>query len=125
VGPQRALQRPGEKDVVVDTVRMKRPPFPPEEDVSGRVVYDDRGNAVWQWKDEQTLNEKLAHPLLELDDELPPPPGSLNPNPIAAKTGYDPYGSGVIDKDKRRPKDLRALSEWIALKKKRGEDIKR
>lgn len=111
---------------MVDTVRMKRPPFPPEEDVSGRVVYDDRGNAVWQWKDEQTLNEKLAHPLLELDDEPPPPPGSLLANPLAAKTGYNPYGSGVIDKDRhRKPKDLRALSEWIALKKKRGEDIKR
>jgi hypothetical protein len=105
---------------------MKRPPFPPEEDVSGRVVYDDRGNAVWQWKDEQTLNEKLAHPLLELDAEQAPPDGSLRANPLAAKTGYNPYVSGVIDKDgQRKPKDLRALSEWIALKKKRGEDTKR
>jgi hypothetical protein len=105
---------------------MKRPPFPPEDDASGRVVYDDRGNAVWQWKDEDTLNQKLAHPRLELDEDPPPPAGSLAANPLAAKTGYNPYGSGVIDKDRpRKPKDLRALSEWIALKKKRGEDFKR
>lgn len=110
---------------MVDTIRMKRPPFPPEEDVSGRVVYDDRGNAVWQWKDEDTLTAKLAHPNLEIEDH-PPPPGGVLPNSHALKTGYDPYGSGTMDKDRhRKSKDMRALSEWIALKKKRGENTKR
>ncbi len=113
---------------MVDTIRMKRPAFPPSDDeTSGRVKRDDRGNAIWEWKDEETINQRLYHPGLEIAPEEPMGPAGpvARPNREGAKSGYDPYGSGMIDKDakpKPRKRDLRALSEWIALKKARGED---
>ena len=67
---------------------------------SGRVVHDDRGNAVWDWIKDTTrsaidstsrLLKKLEVPELTMED--------TGNNPARAETGrdvgggYDPYGS--------------------------------
>lgn len=109
-----------------DTAKMKRPYFPAldDENVSGRVKRDDRGNAIWEWKDDDTLDARLHHPGLAIKDEEPPAHAPVKLNKVATRTGYDPYESGLIDRNgvpRPRKRDLRALSEWIALKKKRGE----
>lgn len=115
---------------MVDTVRMKRPSFPEEETPTGRVTYDDRGNAIWQWRDDDALVDELAHPKLEIAEEYVPPPLHTQtlpgiPSPLAQTPkakGFNPYESGPVARVGAKPKkDLRALSEWIELKKRRGE----
>jgi hypothetical protein len=101
---------------------MKRPPFPPEpgdEDPSGRVMRDERGNAVWQWKGDESVDERLAHAKLSLMDADGQPLEAVDYDK-RRENGFNPYEGAVVER-KRGPKDLRALSEWIALKKKRGE----
>lgn len=103
-----------------DTIKMKRPSFPPprEDDPSGCVKRDDRGNAIWQWKDDDTLNQALVHPALSVADEEPPPSANVKLNVVGGVKGYDPYASGLLaGKDRSRRKDLRELSKWIAMKR--------
>ena len=82
----------------------------------GRIVYDELGNPVWEpytaVRSEQTLNRILQTDRLSLAD------GGQKQN-SRTKDGYDPYGSGLVERDGERPrkKDLRALSEWVKMKK--------
>jgi hypothetical protein len=97
------------------------------EKSTGRVKFDERGNAVWEWQVEtgafgvevstQRL-QKLAHPALSIADDAPTPFETVRSNPLGTKKGYDPYDSGKLGK-KPPPakKDLRKLSEWLKLKK--------
>jgi hypothetical protein len=94
---------------------------------TGRVKFDERGNAVWEWQvttgafgvevSTQRL-QKLEHPALSLADDSPTPFETVRANPLGTKKGYDPYDSGKLGK-KPPPakKDLRRLSEWMKLKK--------
>jgi hypothetical protein len=95
---------------------------------TGRVQFDDKGNAVWEWAvatgsytREVTTErlQKLEHPALSIAEDAPTPFDTVRANPLGNKKGYDPYDSGKLGK--RPPtsvkKDLRRLSEAIKLKK--------
>jgi hypothetical protein len=95
---------------------------------TGRVKFDDRGNAIWEWSlatgafSREVSNErlqKLVNPALSLADDAPTPFETVRSNPLGTKKGYDPYDSGKLGKkpDPPRKKDLRRLSEWLKLKK--------
>src|SRR5579863_9188290 len=95
---------------------------------TGRVKFDDRGNAVWEWStatgaygrevSTQRLRS-LEHPALSIADDAPTPMDTVRPNPLGTKKGYDPYDSGKLGKTAAAPrkKDLRRLSEFFKLKK--------
>ncbi len=107
----------------------KQPSPEPESGAksTGRVKFDERGNAVWEWQvttgafglevSTQRL-QKLEHPALSIADDAPTPFETVRANPLGTKKGYDPYDSGRLGK-KAPPakKDLRKLSEWLKLKK--------
>ncbi len=94
---------------------------------TGRVKFDDKGNAVWEWSvatgafgrevSTQRL-QMLEHPALSLAEDSATPLDTVRPNPLGAKKGYDPYDSGKLGK-RLAPakKDLRKLSEFLKLKK--------
>lgn len=95
---------------------------------TGRVRFDERGNAIWEWsvatgsfgRDVSTGRiKKLEHPGLSIADDSPTPAETARRNPQGAVRGYDPYDSGQIEKKKAPPrkKDLRRLGEWIKLRK--------
>ena len=99
---------------------MRRPAFPPDLlNPSGRVEYDDRGNAVWQWKlDSEQPPAYLDCSGLAVADDAPSTGGMAQLNRQASRLGYDPYATGLIEKNARRkPRDLRELSKWIELKR--------
>ena len=98
---------------------------------TGRVKFDDRGNAVWEWSlatgafgNEVSTErlQKLEHPALSIAEDAPAPEASsldtVRANPLGAKKGYDPYDSGKLGK-RQAPvkKDLRKLGEFLKLKK--------
>ncbi len=94
---------------------------------TGRVKFDARGNAVWEWQvttgafgaevSTQRL-QKLEHPALSIADDAPTPFETVRANPLGTKKGYDPYDSGrLARKPPPAKKDLRRLSEWLKLKK--------
>lgn len=69
---------------------------------------------------EEVLARLLGGDGLSLDD--PPPaqdlagarPAKITENRRGLKEGYDPYSSGLLDrKERRKKRDLRALSAWI------------
>lgn len=95
---------------------------------TGRVKFDDRGNAIWEWQittgafspEVSTSRlQRLENPALSIADDAPTPLDYVRPNPLGTKKGYNPYDSGKLGKAPAPPrkKDLRKLSEWLKLKK--------
>lgn len=100
---------------------------PGGEKSTGRVKFDERGNAVWEWQVEtgafgievstQRL-QKLENSALSIAEDAPTPLETVRANPLGTKKGYDPYDSGRLGKKPPPPKkDLRRLSEWLKIKK--------
>jgi hypothetical protein len=94
----------------------------------GQIGFDDRGNAVYQWQDEQLAadgeagkrarDKALAHPGLAIVDDDAPANAPIRSNPKGVRNGYDPYESGLLaKKGPRRKVDLRQLSKWMEAKK--------
>jgi hypothetical protein len=96
---------------------------------SGRVQFDDRGNAIWEWavstgafgRDVSAERmKKLENPGLSLADDAPTPFDKVKPNPQGVVKGYNPYDSGKLAPGGPSPKkktDLKKLSDWLQLKK--------
>jgi predicted Rdx family selenoprotein len=100
------------------------------DETPGQFGFDDRGNITWEWKQDEALLAEdtlgaaarvraLLDPNLDLADVEPAPHDPRNPKGLAQ--GYDPYQSGLlVNKERKKRRDLRALSEWVELKKKHG-----
>jgi hypothetical protein len=95
---------------------------------TGRVQFDERGNAIWEWsvatgafgREVSTERlQKLENPGLSLAEDAPTPSQRVKANPMGAVKGYNPYDSGKLGKPPEVPKkkDLRKLSDWLKLKK--------
>jgi hypothetical protein len=107
--------------------KARDPALPPNKD-TGRVQFDDRGNAIWEWsvstgaygREVSTERMKrLENPGLSLADDAPTPFDKVKPNPQGTVKGYNPYDSGKLARSGPPPKkkDLRKLSDWLLLKK--------
>jgi hypothetical protein len=94
----------------------------------GQIAFDDRGNAVYEWKEdyltedgavgERARNKALAHPGLAIVEEESPANAPIRSNPKGLRNGYNPYESGVLaKKGPRKQVDLRQLSKWMEAKK--------
>jgi hypothetical protein len=123
--------KPTGKAGAADTSSRRPSPFHEtraQPATTGRVQFDDRGNAIWEWSvatgkfghevSAERL-QKLEHPALSLAEDAPTPCDHVKPNPLGTVKGYNPYDSGKLDKkpEPARKKDLHRLSEWLKLKK--------
>lgn len=101
-------------------------PEPPDINDAGRLSLDDRGNVTWEWREDEELLadgelgatarlRALDEPTLRIQEPLQ---DSRGPD-----AGYDPYESGKLSrKPGRKKRDLKALSAWIAARKKAAEN---
>jgi hypothetical protein len=100
---------------------------------SGRVKFDDRGNAVWEWsvatgafgREVSTDRlKKLESDALSLAEDAPTPLDLVQSNPLGTVKGYNPYDSGKLGKTREPPKktDLRKLGDWLKLKKQAADN---
>ncbi len=116
--------RPGAADAAQDNAGA--PAAPKKE--TGRVQFDERGNAIWEWSvstgafgREVTTErmKRLENPGLSLAEDAPTPFDKVKPNPLGMVKGYNPYDSGKLARPGVPPKkkDLRKLGDWLQLKK--------
>jgi hypothetical protein len=100
---------------------------------SGRVQFDERGNAIWEWsvatgafgREVSTERlQKLENPGLSLAEDAPTPSQRVKSNPTGTLKGYNPYDSGKLGRGPEVPKkkDLRKLSDWLKLKKQAADN---
>jgi hypothetical protein len=105
-GEEEALEFDGaHTDQLDDTYRSRV--VASSESPSGTVAFDDRGQSHWKWITEVgpagdasgTFDQlkALENPALSLEEDAAPP-AAASP----AKTGYDPYSTGVFEKPKIR-----------------------
>lgn len=94
----------------------------------GQIAFDDRGNAVYEWKEdyltadgvagERARDKALAHPGLAIVEDETPANAPIRSNPKGLRNGYNPYESGLLaKKGLRKQVDLRQLSKWMEAKK--------
>ncbi len=101
----------------------------------GRIAFDVRGNAVYEWNEdrlsqdgedgERARRKALDHPGLSVVEEECKSGAPIQNNATGLRLGYNPYESGLLPrKAGGRKRDLRELSKWLELKKRVGSDGK-
>lgn len=104
----------------------------PAHERPGKIAFDERGNALFEWSDdrlnedsdagERLRSQALDHPGLSMMEEEPAANAPIRTNPKGLRVGYNPYESGVLAKKEwKRKRDLHELSKWIEAKKKQNE----
>ena len=96
----------------------------------GRIAFDERGNAIYAWNEDQlsldgeegerARRKALDHPGLAMVEDEPVANAPIKDNAKGLKLGYNPYESGLLTQKDTGPKkktDLRELSKWIEMKK--------
>ena len=120
--------KPAPKPAADAAGKASPPDSKPAAKTTGRVQFDERGTAVWEWsiatgafgREVSTERlQKLEHPALSIADDAPTPQNTVRPNPLGTKTGYNPYDSGKLGRSGQpsKKRDLRKLSDWLKLKK--------
>ena len=104
----------------------------PAGERSGKVAFDERGNAIYQWGDDRLTSDSdtgerlrdkaLDHAGLSIADDDEPVNAPIRANPKGVRIGYNPYESGLLTpKQTKRKRDLHELSKWIDAKRKLNE----
>src|SRR5688572_8153401 len=101
-----------------------------EPEQPGRIAFDDRGNAIYAWNEDQlsldgeegerARRQALEHPGLSMLEDEPVAEAPIRNNAKGLKQGYNPYESGLLSQKapvEKKKTDLRELSKWIEMKK--------
>jgi hypothetical protein len=100
----------------------------------GRIAFDERGNAIYAWNEDQLSLEgeegerarrkALDHPDLAMVDDEPVVNAPIQNNIEGLKLGYNPYESGLLAQKQgaKKKTDLRELSKWLEMKKRVATD---
>jgi hypothetical protein len=104
----------------------------------GRIAFDDRGNAIYAWNEDQlsldgeegerARRKALDHPGLSMVEDEPVVNAPIQNNTKGLRVGYNPYESGLLAQKKqqqpvaKKKTDLRELSKWLELKKRIESD---
>jgi hypothetical protein len=99
-----------------------------EPNQPGRIAFDDRGNAVYEWNEdhlsgdseaaERARRKALDHPGLSMVEEEQQNNAPIQNNAKGLRLGYNPYESGLLPrKPAAKKRDLRELSKWLEMKK--------
>lgn len=107
----------------------KQPASKPQPEKPGKIVFDELGNAVFEWGEdcltedsdtgERLRSRALAYAGLAIVEDDAPLNAPVRPNPKGLRMGYNPYESGLLAKQQRgRKLDLEQLSKTLELQRK-------
>ncbi|HEY7378357.1 MAG TPA: hypothetical protein VH542_06710 [Steroidobacteraceae bacterium] len=105
-----SASKPSQPDKPEDAAPESKPPI---EKNSGRVAFDARGNAVWEWSmatgkfgaDINTERLKKLYPDLKIQEDQPQKGKSFGTNPDQRGPGFDPYNTHAHKPKEAAPRD--------------------